>query len=254
MAEEADDANPRGFLLALLEAFGCDVPVQVLIRAAALFGIDENRTRVALHRLRGKGLVDSSERGTYRATGNPAVTAEAFGWRHALHRLRPWEGQWIGVHTSTLPRADKTIARRRDRATRMVGFRELQPGLLVRPDNLLGGVEAVRKRLEALGLEADAPVFRLDSLGPHEVRARLLWDELALDARYREHTERLSRLSLDLRAMPIDEAARQCFVHGGRAVYDIVLDPLLPEPLVDPGLREAFVETMVSFDDLGREV
>lgn len=247
-------SNPRAFLLALLEAFACDVPVQVLIKAAALFEVDENRTRVALHRLRSKGLVGSLERGTYRVTGIPAVTAEHSGWRDALHRLRPWEGRWIGVHTASLPRADKTVARRRDRATRMVGLRELAPGLLVRPDNLLGGVDAFRRRLAGLGLEEEAPVFRLDTLGPHDRVARSLWDELGLDLRYREHVERLTRLTLEVRTMPLEEGARQVFVWGGRAVLDIVLDPLLPEPLVDPALRQGFVDTMAAFDDLGRDV
>lgn len=250
---ENDDASPRTFLLALLQAFASDVPVQILIRAAGLFEIDENRTRVALHRLRTKGLIDSHERGTYRVAGISAVNAEASGWRNALGRLRPWSGEWIGVHTAPLPRADKTVARRRDRATRIVGLRELQPGLLVRPDNLGGGVEATRRRLAALGLESEAAVFRLDSLGPLDAVARSLWDDLTLDARYREHIDRLEDVTVRLKSQSVDEAARQTFIVGGRAIQDIVMDPLLPEPLVDPGLRERFVRTMSTFDELGRE-
>jgi phenylacetic acid degradation operon negative regulatory protein len=250
---DADDASPRTFLLALLQAFGVDVPVQILIRASGLFEIDENRTRVALHRLRTKGLIDSHERGTYRVTSSAAVNVEASGWRQILRRLRPWHGEWIGVHTAPLPRADKTVARRRDRATRMVGLRELQGGLLIRPDNLSGGVEAIRSRLAALGLEPEAAVFRLDSLGPLEDAARSLWDELTLDRRYREHVDRLEQVGAQVRNLPTDEAARQTFIVGSRAIQDIVMDPLLPEPLVDPALRERFVTTMLGFDNLGRE-
>lgn len=250
---EADDASPRTFLLALLQAFAVDVPVQILIRAAALFEIDENRTRVALHRLRTKGLIDSHERGTYRAAGISALNTEASTWRSALGRLRPWTGEWVGVHTAPLPRADKTVARRRDRATRIVGLRELQPGLLVRPDNLDGGVEATRRRLSALGLETEAAVFRLDSLGPLDAVARTLWNDLMLDRRYREHIAQLEQVSRVVRTLPTDEASRQLFIAGGRAIQDIVMDPLLPEPLVDPALRDRFVGTMALFDDLGRE-
>lgn len=255
LAPPAPDAtNPRDFLLALLQAFDCEVPVQTLIRAAGLFSIDENRTRVALHRLRSKRLIDSAERGTYRMAGEPAVRAEAVSWRHALDRLRAWDGGWVGVHTAGLPRADKTPARRRDRATRLLGLRPLGEGLLVRPDNLHGGIDAVRRRLVALGLEPEALVFRVADLGPHDAAARSLWDDLALDDRYRRHTEALTRLSLRVRSLPIEEAARQMFLSGGLAVRDLVLDPLLPEPLVDPVLREAFVDTMRAFDDLGRDV
>jgi phenylacetic acid degradation operon negative regulatory protein len=237
----------------LLQAFRCDVPVQILIRAAALFDIDENRTRVALHRLRTKGLIESRERGTYHVNPRSAVYAEAFGWRTALARLQPWDGHWIAVHTAPLPRADKTIARRRDRATRMVGLRELVPGLLVRPDNLQGGVEAARERLTALGLEEEAAIFRVDALGPHERVARGLWDSLLLDLRYREHLDRLNQLSDAFSTIAPEEAARQAWIVGGRAVLDIVLDPLLPEPLVDPALRDRFVSRMAAFDDQARE-
>ncbi|MEQ1504897.1 MAG: PaaX family transcriptional regulator [Myxococcota bacterium] len=250
---ESDDASPRTFLLALLHAFACDVPVQLLIRAASLFDIDENRTRVALHRLRSKGLIDSVDRGTYRVTGSTAVLSEVDGWRNVLRRLRPWDGSWLGVHTAPLPRADKTVARRRDRATDIVGLRELAPGLLVRPDNLTGGVEELRRRLLSLGIEPEAVVFRLDALGTHEAVARGLWSGLALDQRYRTHIERLDATTVRIAGLPVDEAARESFVVGSRAIHDIVLDPLLPEPLVDPDLRERFVRRMSEFDDFGRE-
>ena len=196
---------------------------------------------MALHRLRTKGLIDSHERGTYRVAGISAVNAEAIRVAHRAPAAPPVERESIGVHTAPLPRADKTVARRRDRATRIVGLRELQPGLLVRPDNLGGGVEATRRRLAALGLESEAAVFRLDSLGPLDEVARSLWDDLTLDARYREHIERLEEVTLRVKGQPVDEAARQTFIVGGRAIQDIVMDPLLPEPLVDPALRERFV-------------
>lgn len=238
----------------MLQAFACDVPVQVLLRAASVFDIDENRTRVALHRLRAAGLVDSQERGTYRVVADPALAASV-GWRHVLDRLVPWEGRWVGVHTAHLARGDKTVARRRDRATRLVGFRPLSDGLLVRPDNLVGGIEGLRSRMVALGLEPDAPVFRIDQLrAGDEARARGLWDEIGLDQRYRAHTEALTRATLEVARLPPAQAARVAFQVGGKAVRDVIVDPLLPEGLVDPGLREAFVETMLAFDDVGRDV
>jgi phenylacetic acid degradation operon negative regulatory protein len=249
---DADDASPRAFLVALLSAFEVDVPVQVLIHACSLFGIDENRTRVALHRLRAKHLIDSAERGTYRITRDQAVIGETFGWRDTLSRIAPWDGHWVGVHTAPLPRADKTVARRRDRATQFVGLRELVPGLLIRPDNLANGVEGLRTRLLGLGLEPEAAIFRLDALGPHEVPARELWTELQLDRRYRDHIAALDLVEAQLPHMSEEEAARQTFLAGNRAIHDIVLDPLLPEPLVDIELRQRCFDRMRAFDDLGR--
>lgn len=237
----------------MLQAFACDVPVQVLLRAASVFEIDENRTRVALHRLRAAGHIESLERGTYRVVDDP--TAPTVGWRRVLDALVPWEGRWIGVHTAHLPRGDKTVARRRDRATRRLGLRPLSDGLLVRPDNLAGGIEGLRARAVRLGLEPEALVFRVDQLLPDdESRARALWSDLALDRAYRAHTEALTRATIDVGRMPPAAGARLAFQLGGRAVADIAIDPLLPEGLVDPALREAFVETMLAFDDVARDV
>jgi phenylacetic acid degradation operon negative regulatory protein len=248
-----DDASPRVFLLALLRAFACDVQVQLLIRAGALFDIDENRTRVALHRLRTKGLIESRVRGTYCVV-DTAIQSEHYGWRHALSRVTAWGGRWLGVHTGHLPRADKTIARRRDKATSLLGLRELAPGLLVRPDNLLGGVSAARARLHALGLEPEAPVMVLSDLGQHEQKAHTLWDDMRLNALYQDYIRQIQQITEAIPRWPVEEAARQVFVVGGRALHDIVLDPLLPAPLVDPDLRQRFVQSMIAFDDLARVV
>lgn len=250
---ENDDASPRVFLLALLRAFDCDVPVQLLIRASALFEIDENRTRVALHRLRSKGLIESKVRGTY-CVSETALTSEQQSWRSALSRIVAWNGRWISVYTGHLPRADKTVARRRDKATSLLGLRELASGLLVRPDNLAGGLGAARARLLALGLEPDAVLATLTDLGLHDSKAHDLWDDLQLDVRYRDGLERITETAQMLPSLSIEEAARQVFLVGGRVIHDIVLDPLLPAPLVDPALRQRFFSAMISFDDQGREI
>ena len=41
---------------------------------------------------------------------------------------------------------------------------------------------------------------------------------------------------------------------GGAAIRQIVFDPILPAPLVDPRERRAFVETMCRFDEVGRQI
>ncbi len=245
--------TPRAFLLGILQAFGSPVPVKTLIRAADLFDFDENRVRVALHRLRAKGLVVSEERGSYEVgPAARAVAKQVGGWRRQLDRLVPWQGAWMGAHTAHLPRADKTTARRRDRALSLLGFRELESGLAVRPDNLLGSVDDARERLVALGLETEAPVFRLDDLGRHNEPARALWHADGLDDRYRSHTRRLTEATLQLRSMTTRDGARMAFEVGDDAVRDIAADPLLPAPIVDPALRQRFLQTMLAFDDVSR--
>ncbi len=44
----------------------------------------------------------------------------------------------------------------------------------------------------------------------------------------------------------------ESFRLGGEAVRQIVLDPLLPEPIVDVSARRALVEAMQRYDQIGR--
>jgi phenylacetic acid degradation operon negative regulatory protein len=45
----------------------------------------------------------------------------------------------------------------------------------------------------------------------------------------------------------------ETFLLGGEAVRRIVLDPLLPEPIVDTAARRALVDEMKQYDRIGRD-
>src|SRR5262249_56395133 len=123
-----------------------------------LFGISENSVRVTLARLLADRFVARDERGAYRlGPGAEAVSRQVASWRDLGARMRSWDGGWLAVHTAGLGRANRTQCRRRTRALSWLGFRELRPGLAVRPDNLAGGVDAGRTQLRALGLQPGAP-------------------------------------------------------------------------------------------------
>src|SRR5690606_4769938 len=104
--------------------------------------------------------------------------------------------------------------------------------------NLRGGVEAIRQRLYALGLEQGAPVFLADGFDP-ERRTRLpaLWDGNGLNQLYRQQQALLSRWLERADQLAPEDAARESFLLGGRAIRHIVFDPLLPAPLVDVQAR-----------------
>jgi phenylacetic acid degradation operon negative regulatory protein len=230
------------------------MPVRALIAAAELFGIAENNVRVALARLRAAGLIERDDRGQYRL-GVPAeaVNRQVASWRSDEARVRRWEGGWIGVHVGGLPRADRRRLRRRTRALRFLGFRELGPGLDVRPDNLAAGIPAVRARLGALGLDPEAPVFAMGALDAStEARARGLWDAAALRASYREARNALAESEARLGTRTAAEAMVESFTLGGRVIRQIVLDPLLPEPIVPAAERAAVVAAMRRYDRAGR--
>jgi phenylacetic acid degradation operon negative regulatory protein len=230
------------------------MPVRALVAAGALFGLEENAVRVALARLRAAGAVERDERGSYRlGRRNEAVRRQVVSWREVEKRVAPWEGSWIGVLTARLPRARGVPAKRRERALRLLGFRSLEPGLELRPDNLRGGVAGVREELGALALDPAAAVFAVRDLdAEREGRARALWDGPAIRRGYADSLRTLAASEARIAGMTIEGAMVETFLVGGRVLRQIVLDPLLPEPFVPAAEREALVERMRRYDELGR--
>src|SRR5262249_40943171 len=122
-----------------------------------------------------------------------------------------------------------------------------------RPDNLRGGVDALREQLHALGLEAAALVFAIAQFdAATEARARALWNAASLRRGYRSISAALMRSAAQLERQPLHAAMRESFVLGGGAIRQLAHDPLLPEPIVPAAERAALVETMRAYDRLGR--
>jgi len=225
------------------------------IASCALFGIRENNVRVALARLVAEGLIEPTRRGVYRLGPRAAALADDVAtWRMAEERVRDWAGGWITVHVGPLGRSDRVALRARDRALAMLGLRELDRGLYVRPDNLKGGVDEARERLHRLGLEPAAAVFVATGFdAEREARARKLWDGERLSLAYRTTRLELEHWRTHAGTLEPEAAAREAYLLGNEAIRQIVFDPLLPAPLVDVEERRAFVATVRRHDDAGRD-
>ncbi|HEY0878059.1 MAG TPA: PaaX family transcriptional regulator C-terminal domain-containing protein [Zeimonas sp.] len=230
------------------------------VASCALFGIRENSVRVALARLAAQGMIEAVERGQYRLGPQAeGLARDVSTWRDVERRVRDWDGGWIVVHVGALGRRDRSAVRARERALGLLGLRELDAGLFVRPDNLSGGVSEVRERLARLGLGAEAAVFVAHQLDDERgARAAKLWDAEALDRGYHETRVLLeawlARWSVGVPALSLEAAARESFVLGNDAIRQLVFDPLLPAPLVDVDARRAFVEAVRRFDAVGHSI
>lgn len=247
----------QSLVLDLLSAVGGrPVPVRALVRAAEVLGIEENALRVALARLLAAGKLEQSERGSYGlAPRARAIHEHVSAWSRQHERMLPWAGGWVAVHTAGLGRGKRALVRRRERALGFLGLAELRPELWVRPDNLVGGVAAVRRALLELGLDGEALVARLDALdAPSERRARSLWDGLSLERGYEQMRRELEASGARLEALPLEQALAECFLLGGRAIRQLAFDPLLPEPIVSAEARRALTSEMRAYDRLGRRV
>lgn len=248
--------SPKSFVLDLLSTLKHGtMPVGALVEAAGIFGIPGNNLRVALARLLAAGQVERDERGRYRLSGGAQPVAKRVtSWRDLEGRTQAWDGAWIGVHGSAgASKAPRTAKRGRVRAVQMLGFRDLRPQLAVRPANLRAPLAEIRRDLQGLGLPRTDLVFELHDLDPGEDQAaRSLWDTEALRGLYQRLHRDLASSADHLEELPAEDAMIESFVVGGRAVRELILDPLLPEQICPSHERNALLQAMKEYDRLGR--
>lgn len=251
--------RPKSLILDLLSSLRRgSMPVRALVAAGALFGIAGNSVRVALARLLAAGLVERDERGRYRlGPGAQATNERIRSWRRIEAAQIPWQGEWIGAHGVARPAAGVRSPRSRQadaRALRFLGFRWLETDLALRPANLRGGITGVREQLWQLGLEPKVLIFSVGELSATtEARAVALWDAAALARGYDESHRALIASEDRLRELSRDRAMVESFLLGGQIIRQLVLDPLLPEPIAPAEPRHRVVEAMRRYDALGRE-
>lgn len=235
------------------------MPVRALIEAGALLGIEENNVRVSLARLYAAGRIERDERGRYRL--GPAVAAisgRLRSWRDLGQRQRAWRGDWLAVHCARLGRGP--ARRRRERALELLGFREFETGFSLRPNNLRGGLDAVREQLVSLATGVDATdtalgrVFLVRDFDPaSDFAARSLWDAAALADDCRDSLTDLRESEARLPHLSDEEAMIESFLVGGRILRQLVRHPLLPPEILDPEPLAALLAAMKRYDALGRD-
>ncbi len=240
----------------LLAIEGEPLSARDAINGAALLGIRENNVRIALMRLSTEGLIEAVDRGVYRLSGAAhELAGEVATWRRIESRTRPWTGGWLVVHSGPLGRTDRKQLKARQRALDMLGFRPLDPGLEVRPDNIEDSVDAVRTRLVKLGLEAEAGVFVATQFdAARNARITKLWDGKALNVAYRTLGRELEAWMQRAAKLEPEVAARESLLMGRKAIRQVVFDPLLPPPMVDADARHAFIETVRAYDRAGQAI
>ena len=157
--------TPRSVVLNLVRVSNRRaVSVRRLVAVGELFGFSANALRVAIARLISDRLLRSDARGWYRlGPAAMAVHAHVEDWRRGEARMRPWKGEWLAV--ALAPAADRAARRASLHALGRLGLREAMPGLWLRPDNLREALTVTTERLQALGLEDSAELFRARDFG-----------------------------------------------------------------------------------------
>src|SRR5215472_81231 len=233
-----------------------EMSAQEITAIGAALGFSEQSLRMALTRLVEQSVATNTGRGRYRLSpSGEAMRTEVRKWRNLDALARAWSGGWIAVFDAAIPRSDRAALRRHERAIRLRGFRELQAGLWIRPDNLRDSVAVFREQLRALGLHPAALVVALSDLDD-EVRARAtkLWDTAAMLATYRALVGEMLASDKQLDRMPLDTAAAESMVLGRDVIRHINLDPLLPEELMPGRALTTLVRTMTDYDAHARQI
>ena len=152
-----------------------ELPVAQLVRLTGLFGISENRARVALSRMVAGGEATSDGSGRYRLAGHLAARQS----RQSASRAgatTAYDGEWwLAVVTTTGSAAEVRAARRRSLAYRRLA--ELREGVWMRPANLAVQLSD--------SLDGDIELMTARP-GDAAALAQRLWDLPAWSARARD--------------------------------------------------------------------
>lgn len=246
--------KPKQLILNLLMVSSGGISSKQLIRAGLLFNLTENSIRVTLTRLASEDMIVACGRGQYKlGEAAQGLAQDLAGWRELEQRVCDWDGAWIAVYIGGLGRTDRSALTSRVRILSLTGFKELLQGIWLRPNNLVGGVEALRKRLHRLGLEREAMTVVVSNMdATTQQSAQQLWDVRELNEYYQVACKQIQQSSAKAIDLSVDSAARESFLIGDNAIRKIVFDPLLPAEMIDVKARQKFIKAMVEYDKIGR--
>lgn len=251
---EAASPSAPDLIQDLLVANGEMLSAQALCRAGALISLGESAIRVALTRLARQGKITHCARGCYALNlCGPALSRTVDDWQHTEPRMVAWNASWLGVQDGAVLRSDKVEWRRHGLALSLLGFRLFQSGLQLRPDNLAGGVTAVRQQLLALGLAPQALVFRLDELDDaRQAQALALWDVKKLSYQYRQMRQALKTSARKFARTDLQSAVRESLLLGRAVIGQLIRDPLLPSEMTASNARQSLTQEMKAYQDQAR--
>jgi phenylacetic acid degradation operon negative regulatory protein len=233
-----------------------EMSAQEITAVGSALGFSEQSLRMALTRLVEQSVAANTGRGRYRLSpSGETMRTEVRKWRNLDALAKSWSGAWIGVFDAAIPRSDRAALRRHERAMRLRGFRELQSGLWIRPDNLRDSIPQLRDQLRALGLHPAALVVGLDDFDDDaRARATRLWDTDAMIATYRALIDEMHASDKRLDRLPLDTAAAESMVLGRDVIRHINLDPVLPEELMPTRALATLIRTMSDYDSHARQI
>lgn len=253
----APKLNARSLIVDLLLASaGNLISIKQMVLAGRLFGITENGIRVAVTRLSADGVIEAVERGIYQFSDQSLEWAGLMlNRKNGIKATKPWNQHYFAVFTSMLGRVDRTALKRRERALRNYGFKELEQGLFIRPDNLVATFDDILNQLKANGLEARATMCHIrhfDELTMTKINE--LWTSELLNKNYEKISYKIQQWLAGRHELELEDAARESLLLGRHTIAQLISDPLLPEPFVNVKIRDQFAADVMELDQIGQQL
>ncbi len=143
-----------------------ELPVAHLVHMASLFGVSENRARVALSRMVAAGEASTDGSGNYRLAGH-LLERQVRQAESRTGQADPWTGRWTMAVVRVAGRSAEERAARRHRLDR-ARLAERREGVWLRPDNLELRPDPAE--------DSDLEVFVAQPAGDPRRLAGELWD------------------------------------------------------------------------------
>ncbi|RYY80302.1 MAG: PaaX family transcriptional regulator [Moraxellaceae bacterium] len=249
--------NVRHLVIDLLIASnGAALTIRQLLLAANLFEFSDNSIRVAVTRLSSDDIIESAGRGKYQLTAQWQHWASDMRKRkQEMQPIKPWTQGYLAVFTGALGRVDRTALKHRERALRQYGFRELEMGLFIRPDNLAQTFEETFSQLQSNGLEPEAVMFQISHVDTNTGRKITnLWHSETLNQTYSSISHKIQIWLAQVDQCDVEQAARESLLLGREAIPLLTHDPLLPPPFIDENTRNQFVRDVQQLDQMGQRL
>lgn len=228
---------------------------QILI-AAKLFNVSENGIRVATTRLLNEGMIESVERGIYQLSPSTKEWAKVIlNRKNGIKQNKEWQQHYLAVFTGTLGRIDRTALKKRERALRQFGFKELETGIYIRPDNLAYSFEKTCEELVLAGLESETKICVIQQFDSKSLQLiASLWDTKQLELNYKNYSQDIQQWLLKYEKLPLNDAAAQALLLGRETITLLMNDPLLPSPFVNEHARNQFAQNVQQLDSIGQKL
>ncbi|HQW53308.1 MAG TPA: PaaX family transcriptional regulator [Acinetobacter sp.] len=249
--------NARDLIVDLLLGLqGREISIKQIIIAAKLFDINENNIRVAVTRLSTEGVIETVGRGVYQFTQKAHEWADVMlNRKQGIKQTKVWNLQYLAVFIGELGRVDRTALSRRERALKQFGFKELEQGIYIRPDNLAISFEDICSQLRHAGLELSAKICLINHFDSNTLsQIPSLWPTQTLNQNYEKYNQAIQTWLSKVAQLALDDAAKESLMLGRQTISSLMNDPLLPESFVDVDLREQFAKSVQQLDRIGTEL